>query len=85
MLVGERDLFYAGGRSDAPGADRTGLVSKVDLGLQQFLGEFLCSWRVLEGPVAGWICWRDLDIPISASRWVYRPITWQSMQQAPNW
>jgi hypothetical protein len=36
------------------GADGTGLVSKVDLGLQQFLGEFFGSWRVLERP-RGWL------------------------------
>jgi hypothetical protein len=29
-------------------------VSKVDLGLQQFLGEFFVSWRVLQGP-RGWL------------------------------
>jgi hypothetical protein len=36
------------------GANGTGLVSKVDLGLQQFLGEFFGSYRVVEGP-RGWL------------------------------
>src|SRR6266481_164365 len=45
------DLLYLNGQA---GADGTGLVSKVDLGLQQFLGEFFLSWRVLHGP-CGWL------------------------------
>ena len=45
------DLLYLNAQA---GADGTGLVSKVDLGLQQFLGEFFGSWRVLEGP-RGWL------------------------------
>jgi hypothetical protein len=45
------DLLYLNGQA---GADGTGLVSKVDLGLQQFLGEFFVSWRVLQGP-RGWL------------------------------
>jgi hypothetical protein len=32
----------------------TGLVSKVDLGLQLFLGEFFGSYRIIEGP-RGWL------------------------------
>jgi outer membrane autotransporter protein len=32
----------------------SGLVSKVDLGLQQFIGEFFGSYRVIEGP-HGWL------------------------------
>jgi len=31
-----------------------GLVSKIDLGLQQFLGEFFGSYRLIEGP-RGWL------------------------------
>ena len=34
--------------------ESSGLVSKVDLGLQQFLGEFFCSYRVIEEP-RGWL------------------------------
>jgi hypothetical protein len=42
------DLLYL--NAQAGTGERSGLVSKVDLGLQQFLGEFFGSWRVLEGP-----------------------------------
>ena len=45
------DLLYLNAQA---GDNGTGLVSKVDLGLQQFLGEFFGSWRVLEGP-RGWL------------------------------
>jgi len=45
------DLLYLNAQA---GADATGLVSKLDLGLQQFLGEFFVSWRVMEGP-RGWL------------------------------
>jgi hypothetical protein len=45
------DLLYLNAQA---GADGTGLVSKVDLGLQQFLGEFFASYRVIEGP-RGWL------------------------------
>jgi hypothetical protein len=45
------DLLYLNAQA---GADGTGLVSKVDLGLQQFLGEFFGSYRVIEGP-RGWL------------------------------
>ena len=34
--------------------ERPGLVSKVDLGLQQFIGEFFGSYRIIEGP-RGWL------------------------------
>jgi hypothetical protein len=45
------DLLYLNAQA---GADGTGLVSKVDLGLQQFLGEFFGSYRVIEGS-RGWL------------------------------
>ena len=45
------DLLYLNGQAGASG---TGLVSKVDLGLQQFIGEFFGSWRVVHGP-RGWL------------------------------
>jgi hypothetical protein len=45
------DLLYLNAQAGAAG---TGLVSKVDLGLQQFLGEFFGSWRVVQGP-RGWL------------------------------
>ncbi len=45
------DLLYLNGQAGASG---TGLVSKVDLGLQQFLGEYFGSWRVIEGS-CGWL------------------------------
>jgi hypothetical protein len=45
------DLLYL----NAQGGDNgTGLVSKLDLGLQLFLGEFFGSYRVIEGP-RGWL------------------------------
>jgi hypothetical protein len=46
------DLLYL--NAQAGTGERSGLVSKVDLGLQQFLGEFFCSYRVIEGP-HGWL------------------------------
>jgi hypothetical protein len=46
------DLLYLNAQ-DGTG-ERSGLVSKVDLGLQQFLGEFFGSYRVVEGP-HGWL------------------------------
>jgi hypothetical protein len=46
------DLLYVNGQAGT--AESSGLVSKVDLGLQQFLGEFFASYRVIEGP-RGWL------------------------------
>jgi hypothetical protein len=46
------DLLYL--NAQAGTGERSGLVSKVDLGLQQFLGEFFASYRVVEGP-HGWL------------------------------
>src|SRR6516162_10955973 len=45
------DLLYVNGQASS---GTSGLVSKVDLGLQQFLGEFFASYRVIEGP-RGWL------------------------------
>ena len=45
------DLLYLNGQASS---GTSGLVSKVDLGLQQFLGEFFASYRVIEGP-RGWL------------------------------
>ena len=46
------DLLYL--NAQAGTGERSGLVSKVDLGLQQFLGEFFASYGVIEGP-RGWL------------------------------
>ncbi len=46
------DLLFL--TAQAGTAERSGLVSKVDLGLQQFLGEFFGSYRVIDGP-RGWL------------------------------
>jgi hypothetical protein len=46
------DLLYL--NAQAGTGERSGLVSKVDLGLQQFLGEFFASYRVIEGS-RGWL------------------------------
>ena len=46
------DYLYLGGQAGTP--QRSGLVSKVDLGLQQFIGEFFGSYRIIEGP-RGWL------------------------------
>lgn len=46
------DLLYL--NAQAGTGERSGLVSKVDLGLQQFLGEFFGSYRVIEG-TQGWL------------------------------
>jgi len=45
------DLLYLNAQA---GENTPGLVSKVDLGVQQFLGEFFGSWRIIEGP-RGWL------------------------------
>jgi hypothetical protein len=45
------DLLYVNAQA---GEDGTGLVSRVGVGLQQFLGEFFTSYRVIEGP-HGWL------------------------------
>ena len=45
------DLLYLNGQASS---GTSGLVSKVDLGLQEFLGEFFASYRVIEGP-RGWL------------------------------
>jgi hypothetical protein len=46
------DLLYL--NAQAGTGEGSGLVSKVDVGLQQFLGEFFGSYRVIEGP-HGWL------------------------------
>jgi hypothetical protein len=44
--------LYLNAQAGTP--ERSGLVSKVDLGFQQFLGEFYGFYRVIEGP-RGWL------------------------------
>jgi hypothetical protein len=46
------DFLYLGGQAGTP--ERSGLVSKVDLGFQEFIGEFFGSYRIIEGP-RGWL------------------------------
>jgi hypothetical protein len=46
------DLLYLDAQAGT--GETSGLVSKVDLGLQQFMGEFFGSYRVIEGP-RGWL------------------------------
>jgi hypothetical protein len=46
------DFIYLNGQAGTP--QSSGLVSKVDLGFQQFIGEFFASYRVIEGP-RGWL------------------------------
>ena len=46
------DLLYLNAQAGTP--ERSGLVSKVDLGYQQFIGEFFGSYRLIEGP-RGWL------------------------------
>jgi hypothetical protein len=46
------DLLYLNGQAGT--GEGSGLVSKVDIGLQEFLGEFFTSYRVIEGP-HGWL------------------------------
>ncbi len=45
------DLLYLNGQAGVSGS---GLVSRVSFGMQQFLGEFFLSYRVIEGP-RGWL------------------------------
>ena len=60
------DLLYLNAQAGTP--ESSGLVSRVDVGLQQFIGEFFGAYRVIEGP-RGWL---DLlggfNLPISVSR-----------------
>jgi hypothetical protein len=44
-------LLYLDGQAGVSGA---GLVSRLGLGMQQFLGQFFVSYRVLQGP-CGWL------------------------------
>jgi outer membrane autotransporter protein len=46
------DYLYLNGQAGT--GEMSGLVSKVDLSLQQFIGEFFGSYRVIEGP-RGWL------------------------------
>jgi hypothetical protein len=46
------DLLYLNAQAGTP--EGSGLVSKVDLGLQEFIGEFFGSYRVIDGP-RGWL------------------------------
>jgi hypothetical protein len=46
------DVLYL--NDQAGTGESSGLVSKVDLGLQQFLGEFFASYRVIDEP-RGWL------------------------------
>ncbi len=46
------DLLYLNAQAGTP--ERSGLVSKVDLGYQQFIGEFFGSYRLIEGS-RGWL------------------------------
>src|ERR1700722_11913961 len=46
------DLLYL--NAQAGTGEGSGLVAKTDIGLQQFLGEFFASYRVIEGP-RGWL------------------------------
>src|SRR5215467_5711787 len=45
------NLYYVNGQA---GQATPGLVSKLDLGLQEFAGGFFASYRVIEGP-RGWL------------------------------
>ena len=46
------DFILFAGQAGTP--ERSGLVSKVDASVQQFIGEFFASYRVVEGP-RGWL------------------------------
>jgi hypothetical protein len=46
------DFLYL--NAQAGTGESSGLVSKVDLGLQEFIGEFFGSYRLIEGP-RGWL------------------------------
>ena len=45
-------VFYLNAQADT--GERSGLVSKVDLGYQQYFGQLFASYRVIEGP-HGWL------------------------------
>jgi hypothetical protein len=47
------DLLYLDAQAGVSG---TGLVSRVGLGMQQFLGEFFASTESSKNPVVIWIC-----------------------------
>src|SRR5580704_14534694 len=46
------DLLYLNAQAGTP--EGSGLVSKIDLGMQEFIGEFFGSYRVIQGP-RGWL------------------------------
>jgi len=46
------DFIYLNGQAGTP--ESSGLVSKVDAGFQEFIGEFFGSYRIIEGP-RGWL------------------------------
>ena len=46
------DFILFAGQAGTP--ERSGLVSKVDVSSQQFIGEFFASYRLVEGP-RGWL------------------------------
>jgi hypothetical protein len=48
----EGDFLYLSGQAGTP--ERSGLVSKVDLGFSEYIGEFFGSYRIIEGP-RGWL------------------------------
>src|SRR5262252_6141227 len=76
------NLYYVNGQA---GQATPGLVSKMDLGLQELAGGFFASYRVIEGP-RGW-----LDL-LAGFNYTYlgeqlglQATTWQSIQRAPGW
>jgi hypothetical protein len=80
--------YYIGGaiylNAQAGTPRRSGLVSKYDLSFQQFIGEFFGSYRLIEEP-RGWLDLLGGRFTISATRWVCKPTTWQSMRRVPSW
>jgi hypothetical protein len=46
------DFLYLSGQAGTP--ESSGLVSKVDLGFSEYIGEFFGSYRIIEGP-HGWL------------------------------
>jgi hypothetical protein len=50
------------------GVSGEGLVSRTGLGMQEFIGQMFASYRVVEGRVVGWICWRALELLMLINR-----------------
>src|ERR1700740_2902848 len=71
-------LLYLNGQAGTP--EGSGLVSKVDLGLQEFGGQLFGSYRVIDGP-RGWL---DLLVGFR-DIYIGQQVGLQANNRVPNW